>query len=71
MALLCFRECKDDQAFVAKVSDYAAELKILKEAMDQLITECKARIWIIIIIFPVFSLLPPVVLSVIQVVVPL
>jgi hypothetical protein len=57
---------------VAKVSDYAAKLKILKEAMDQLITQCKARIWIIIIIIILdFSLLPPVVLSVIPVAVPL
>jgi hypothetical protein len=62
IALLCFRQCKDEQAFVPKVPDYTAKLKILKEAMDQLITHCKARIWIIVIIFQDFSLVLPVVL---------
>jgi uncharacterized SAM-binding protein YcdF (DUF218 family) len=53
---------------VAQVSDYTAKLKILKEAMDQLMAQCKARIWIIIIviiiiIIPDFSIVLPVVLS--------
>ncbi|PNF30382.1 hypothetical protein B7P43_G13401, partial [Cryptotermes secundus] len=35
------KQCKDKQAFVAKVSCHNAKLKSLKEAMDQLITQCK------------------------------
>jgi septum formation inhibitor-activating ATPase MinD len=34
-------QCKDEQAFVAKVSGYTTELNNLKEAMNQLITRCK------------------------------
>lgn len=35
------KQCKDRQAFVAKVSCHTAKLKSLKEALDQLITRCK------------------------------
>jgi len=55
--VLYFRLCKDRQAFVAKVSCHMTKLKGLNEAMDQLVKQCKARLFMI---FPNFLLFPTV-----------
>jgi hypothetical protein len=66
--VLCFRQCKDRQAFAAKFSCHMTKLKGLNEAMDQLVKQCKARSHIML--FPKHFAISNCVLSVLQLVLP-